>query len=101
LPLRPHPAELYQKAASLEATLTITKGYSDNFGLGDGEVDFDNFDDIRRGVAYLIETVKNFAAPPPSSQVIPKGGETGGYSDNCRFRPCPPKATLTMSEGLL
>jgi hypothetical protein len=49
--------------------------YSNNFGLGDGEVDFDNSNDIGRGVAYLIENAKNFAAPPPSSRVILKGGQ--------------------------
>jgi hypothetical protein len=55
----------------------LRRGYSDNFGLGDGKVDFDNCDGIRRRVAYLIETVKNFAAPPQSSRVIRKGGEAG------------------------
>ena len=53
----------------------MRRGYSDNFGLGDGKVDFDNFDGIRRGVAYFIETVKNFAAPPQSSRVILKSGQ--------------------------
>jgi len=57
------------------ATLTMAKGYSDNFELGDGEVDFDGFNGVGCGQVYLVETVKNSSAPPKTTSVIEKSGE--------------------------
>jgi hypothetical protein len=52
-------------------------GYSNNSGVGDSRVNFDNFNGIRQRIAYLIKIRKNSTAPPYSSRVMLKGGETG------------------------